>query len=340
MTTKDKAVVGNRDYQGGAIKNWRLQELASDPATTYPRIYYNTVSFKIRYYDTDAAAWADLGAGSGSVEAITGTSGKIVVDATDPANPDLDVDESALAVPQANVTDLVDDLALLAPLASPALTGTPTAPTASGTDNSTQIATTAQVQAALAAYIAAQDVLVFKGGIDCSTNPNYPAADAGHVYKVSVAGKIGGVSGPNVEVGDVLTCTVDSSSSGDHATVGSSWIISQVNIDGAVTGPVSATSGNLASYNGTTGKIVQDSGVVASQVVRGYTALIGNGSTEDITINHARNGYPCGVEFMLVSTGEVLDVYWEYVDANNIKAYFPTGAPPASNAIRVAIAVI
>lgn len=41
-------------------------------------------------------------------------------------------------------------LDLKAPLASPALTGTPTAPTAAGTTNTTQIATTAMVQAAIA----------------------------------------------------------------------------------------------------------------------------------------------------------------------------------------------
>lgn len=149
-------------------------------------------------------------------------------------------------------------LNLKADLASPALTGTPTAPTASGTTNTTQIATTAMVQSALSAYIAAQDVLVFKGVIDCSGNPNYPAADAGHVYKVGVAGKIGGASGPAVEVGDVLTCITDSSSSGNHATVGANWIISQVNIDGAVTGPTSATNGNIAVFNGTTGKVISE----------------------------------------------------------------------------------
>lgn len=42
---------------------------------------------------------------------------------------------------------------LKAPLASPALTGTPTAPTATGGTNTTQIATTAFVQAALGSYL-------------------------------------------------------------------------------------------------------------------------------------------------------------------------------------------
>jgi len=43
-------------------------------------------------------------------------------------------------------TTVTNSLALKAPLASPALTGTPTAPTASGGTNTTQIATTAYVQ--------------------------------------------------------------------------------------------------------------------------------------------------------------------------------------------------
>ena len=49
---------------------------------------------------------------------------------------------------EADVTGLVADLALKAPLASPALTGTPTAPTAAPGTNTTQIASTAFVVAA------------------------------------------------------------------------------------------------------------------------------------------------------------------------------------------------
>lgn len=79
----------------------------------------------------------------------------------------------------------------------------------------------------------ASDVMIFKGVLDCSANPNYPAADAGHLYKVSVAGKIGGGSGPNVEAGDTLYCITDSTASGTHAGVGANWVIAQVNVDGA-----------------------------------------------------------------------------------------------------------
>jgi len=51
--------------------------------------------------------------------------------------------------------------------------------------------------------IGLHDVFEYKGVIDCSTNPNYPAADAGHTYFVSVAGKIGGAAGIVVAAGDM-----------------------------------------------------------------------------------------------------------------------------------------
>jgi hypothetical protein len=101
--------------------------------------------------------------------------------------------------------------------------------------------------------------MAYKGVIDCSENPNYPAADKGDLYKVSVAGKIGGASGPSVEVGDTMYCDADSTASGDHATVGSHWGIVQVNIDGAVTGPASSTDNTIARFDSTTGKIIQGS---------------------------------------------------------------------------------
>jgi len=143
--------------------------------------------------------------------------------------------------------------------------------TSLGTSN-TKVPSQNAVKTYADALIGAANGMVFKGVIDASSNPNYPAANAGDLYRISVAGKIGGGSGPNVEVGDLILCLTDSTSAGTHASVGTNWSISQVNIDGAVTGPTSSTSGNLASYNGTTGKIIQDAGFSASN------AAIGAGS--------------------------------------------------------------
>lgn len=105
---------------------------------------------------------------------------------------------------------------------------------------------------------AANDAMLFKGGINASANPNYPAADAGHAYRITVAGKIGGAAGPNVEVGDLIMCTVDGTASGDHATVGANWTITQSNLDGAVIGPVSATNSNPALFDGASGRLIKE----------------------------------------------------------------------------------
>lgn len=124
-------------------------------------------------------------------------------------------------------------------------------------DSDTAVPTQQSVKAYVDGLLAANDAMVFKGVIDCSTNPNYPAADAGHVYSVSVAGKIGGASGINVEIGDSLLCITDTTASGNHATVGSNWVIRQANLDGAVIGPASATDGYPALYDGASGKVLK-----------------------------------------------------------------------------------
>lgn len=102
-------------------------------------------------------------------------------------------------------------------------------------NSDTKVPTQKAVKAYVDGIVAAQDAMVFKGVIDCSTNPNYPAADRGWTYRVSVAGKIGGASGVNVQVGDILICLTDGTPSGDQATVGANWSIIQANIDGALT---------------------------------------------------------------------------------------------------------
>ena len=117
------------------------------------------------------------------------------------------------------------------------------------------------------ALLGRSDAVVYKGAKDCSANPNYPAASAGHLYFVSVAGKIGGASGIEVEAGDMFICRTDGSAEGNQATVGSNWTVIQTNIVGAVTGPASATTSRIATFNGTSGKVIQDGGSLISDLV-------------------------------------------------------------------------
>jgi len=74
--------------------------------------------------------------------------------------------------------------------------------------------------------------LKYKGDINASTNPNYPAGAVGDTYIVSTAGKIGGASGIDVEPGDMIINKA-ASAAGNHATVGGSWTAIQSNIGAA-----------------------------------------------------------------------------------------------------------
>jgi hypothetical protein len=162
------------------------------------------------------------------------------------------------------------------------------------------------------------DPLLYKGVIDCSANPNYPAADAGHTYRISVAGKIGGASGPAVEISDMMICTVDSSASGDHATVGANWDIIQANVDGVVIGPASATDTAVALFSGTTGKLIKNS----------LVTIDGSGSVnipsgQSYKINGSALTYAnVGAEptLPLSARGDLL-----YRNASNVTARLPVG---------------
>ncbi len=101
---------------------------------------------------------------------------------------------------------------------------------ASGTASNTIIPSEAAVRAALDSVLATGDAMVYVGTVDCSTNPNYPAASKGDTYKISVAGKIGGSSGVEVQVGDMIICNTDDTAAGNQATVGAKWDIIQTNI--------------------------------------------------------------------------------------------------------------
>ena len=85
-----------------------------------------------------------------------------------------------------------------------------------------------QIAAALTSVVKKQ------GGIDCSTNPNFPAASNADLYFVTVAGKIGGVNGPAVSIGDTAIAIADTVA-GDFATVGQNWIVLNTNIPGLST---------------------------------------------------------------------------------------------------------
>ena len=54
----------------------------------------------------------------------------------------------------------------------------------------------------------------------------------------------------------MIICLTDGTAAKD-----SDWTVVQANIDGAVTGPASATDGHVAVFDGATGKLIKDSGI-------------------------------------------------------------------------------
>jgi hypothetical protein len=161
----------------------------------------------------------------------------------------------------------------VAPLASPALTGTPTAPTASGGTNTTQIATTAFVQSAVSAAVAG--LLEFKGSTDASTNINYPAGVVGDAYVVTVAGKVGGASGKSVDIGDMYICSADNAG-GTEASVGTSWFVLEHNLQGAL-----LSANNLSDLASAATAWTNLGGDERSQDAVGNAMLLPSGAYDD-----------------------------------------------------------
>ena len=169
-----------------------------------------------------------------------------------------------------------------APIASPTFTGTPKAPTAAAGTNTTQIATTAFVNQAVNASFAANDAMLFKGTIGTGgTVTALPATHSiGWTYKVITAGTYAGQA---CEVGDLIICITDGTAANN-----AHWTVAQTNINGAVTGPASAVSGNFPVFDGTTGKVIKDSGVSPNtylpKVTYEYNKELGLGSNGKVCI--------------------------------------------------------
>lgn len=120
--------------------------------------------------------------------------------------------------------------------ALPKAGGTMTGAIDMGSQKITSLGTpTATTDAATKGYVdtAVVGLLDLKGSIDCSANPNYPAALKGDVWVISVAGLIGGASGISVQAGDAILALADNAG-GTQAAVGSSWSILQANLVGAL----------------------------------------------------------------------------------------------------------
>ena len=174
-------------------------------------------------------------------------------------------------------------------LTNAALTGTPTAPTPTSTDDSTKIATTEFVKDAIAAGVAGvTNALVFKGtlgtGGTVTALPETPKV--GDVYIVATAATYAGAV---CEVGDMLVCTKAKAGEGS-----AEWKAIQANINGAITGSATMTADQLvvgaggkavkplaAGTNGQVLKMVSGKPAWAAE----YKAVVQPGTDGSLTID-------------------------------------------------------
>jgi hypothetical protein len=174
---------------------------------------------------------------------------------------------SPIQITENQVTDLTTHLNEKAPLASPAFTGVPTAPTAAVGTNTTQIATTEFVTTAIGNI---GEAMHYIGAINSESGLR-TSGEAGDTYKVATAGTY---LGYKCEVGDMIIANKDYSAALTSADVD----VIQTNIDGAVSGPASATDGAFVLFDGTTGKLIKNSRVNPSSFkqIQSSAAFDGN----------------------------------------------------------------
>jgi len=202
-------------------------------------------------------------------------------------------------------------------------------------NSATKVPTQQSVKAYADGLIGAADAMTFKGVIDCSTNPNYPAGVIGDFYKVSVAGKVGGASGITVQVGDGVLCTTDNAG-GTQASVGSSWTILQSNVDLATTSVVGLVQ--LATQAEAQAKTDSAKALTAASVAdfaRKVTNTIGDTTNTSFAITHGLGSQYVTAQVFEVTTGAQVecDIIWN----SATQVTFTFAVAPTANQYRYVI---
>lgn len=103
--------------------------------------------------------------------------------------------------------------------------------------------------------------VVFKGSLTSTSTLPTVSYKAGWQYVVQEAGVY---AGNTCEAGDFVICVKDYASG---SASDADWAVIQVNIVGAVTGPSNAVTAHVAVFDGTSGKIIRDSGFTIAKSV-------------------------------------------------------------------------
>lgn len=238
----------------------------------------------------------------------TGNAGKIV------KGTELDIEFTAIASAVASKADI----------SSPSLLGTPTAPTATAGSNTTQIANTSFIQAALSALLPTGVVCMWSGAISsiptgwylCDGNNSTPDLRGKFLIGAgSTAASVTGKAGASV-TGSIsgTTLTVTAVASGGLVSVGDIVSHSSILQTATITGLGSGTggtgtytltyTGSTASFTGSiSGTTLTVTAVSAGTIINGQV-LTGNSATSGTTISSQLTGTKGGIGTYVVSISQ------------------------------------
>ena len=355
------------------LQNGVIQNLASDPNNAVAgQVYFNTQSNKFRVYN--GTSWDEMGTGTGegtvtSVAIANAADGGLTVSGS-PVTSSGTINIGHSNVLSSDVTTSgvypvkIDknghitevgtaiDFGSYATLASPAFTGTPTAPTATAGTNTTQIATTAFVANAVSNITGA---MTFKGtvgiGGTVTTLPT-TGVKVGDTYKVC---SIGTFSSQEAEVGDLFIATATTPTwayvpSGDDVSVTSITAGAGLNTMGGnassdggtitTTGTINLTKSGVTegTYQGlTVDKYGRVTSATALTLLSKYTGTItGNATTTTFSITHNLGSRDVVVNVYDGTSYEDVIVDIERTSANAITVKFAS-APSSSKTYKVVI---
>lgn len=278
------------NLHGSELIEAGFEKLAVAPAApAMGQHYYDTVANAVLYYN--GTLWVNAVSSSNAISAIDSTTVGVDVDDSDLSAVSVDVDSASAGgqglMAAAHFT-LVNDAT------NAATAGTMVKRDASG-DFSVNTPTSPN-HPATKDYVdtLVSSGMIIKGATDCSANPDYPIAVVGDTYHVSVGGRIGGATGPKVENGDVYICIVANAAAGDHATVGSNFVIVQRNdvyaTDAIIGNMRFATAAEVAAGTATDVAVTPaDVATMVNSAGGAYTETLSSGSTS-YTITHNLGG--------------------------------------------------
>lgn len=156
--------------------------------------------------------------------------------------------------------------------------------------------------------LGSNNAMLFKGALEAgisSPGTYTPMADVGNTYVVTFGNgayrdSVGYINGVSVEVGDLLICKEATAASDgtNWEEVSKKWTYVQTNTTGVVSGPTSATIGQLAVFDSITGKLIKGlpNGSVGQMLVINESGTPTWANKPD-RLNHALSFQVKGVEF-------------------------------------------